>query len=123
MKNILDGIDSILDLAEENINKFEHIAVLIIQNQTKKKWKCYAITLSKFYCLEASHKFYPTHGEGIKHGIAMGNTLSAPITPIKEKNIEVALLIWEKIDFSAKNITRDKDDQFITIKVQFIKKA
>lgn len=37
MKNILDGIDSILDLAEEKINKFEHIAVVTIPNQTKKK--------------------------------------------------------------------------------------
>lgn len=52
MKNIPDGIDSILDLAEEKINKFEHIAVVIIQNQTKKKWECYPITLSRFYCLE-----------------------------------------------------------------------
>lgn len=43
MKNILDGIDSILDLTEEKINKFEHIAVVTIQNQTKKKWEFYPI--------------------------------------------------------------------------------
>lgn len=93
MKNIPDGIDSILDLAEEKINKFEHIAVVIIQNQTKKKWECYPITLSRFYCLEASHKFYLTHGEGINQSMAMGITLNAPITQVKEENIEVALLI------------------------------
>lgn len=116
MKNILDGIDSILDLTEEKINKFEHIAVVTIQSQTKKKWEFYPITLSRFYCLEASHKFYPTHGEGIKQGMAMGITLNAPTTPVKGKNPEVALLIGDKIDFRVKNITRDKDDQFITIK-------
>lgn len=46
----------------------------------------------------------------------MGITLSAPTTPVKGKNTELALLIGDKIDFRAKNITRGKDDQFITIK-------
>lgn len=36
MKNILDGIDSILDLTEEKINKFEHIAVVTIQIKQRK---------------------------------------------------------------------------------------
>lgn len=47
--------------------------------------------------------------------MAMGITLSAS-TPVKGKNTEVALLIGNKIDFRAKNITRYKDDQFITIR-------
>lgn len=37
MKNILDGIDNILNLTKEKINKFEHITMITIQNQTKKK--------------------------------------------------------------------------------------
>lgn len=34
MENTLHGINSRLDLAEEKINKLEHIAIKIIQNQT-----------------------------------------------------------------------------------------